>query len=146
MGWLVHARGCEVRRRRAVAALAAAGLALGLSAVLLVVAGRTAGHQNPAPAAAAGQGLPMNIAQVYPVGQRAVPGPVAGQLLDGGRYDLASARGRVVVLNFWASWCAPCRLEAPELAATYQATKDLGVDFRGVDIRDTHDAATSFTQ
>ncbi len=133
-----------MRRRRAVAALAAAGLA----GVALIAAGCTAGRpaaSTRAPATAGGQGAALNTSQVYPVDQRAVPGPVAGDLLDGGRYDLASARGRVVVLNFWASWCAPCRLESPELAATYQATKDLRVDFVGVDIRDTHDAATSFT-
>ena len=131
-------------RRRGVAALVAASLA----GIALIAAGCTAGRpaaSTRAPAAAAGQGAALNTSQVYPLGQRAVPGPVTGDLLDGGRYDLASARGRVVVLNFWASWCAPCRLEAPELAATFQATKDLRVDFVGVDIRDTHDAATSFT-
>ena len=48
--------------------------------------------------------------------------------------------------NFWGSWCAPCRAEAPDLEATYQATKSLGVEFLGVDVRDGRDAATAFQQ
>lgn len=49
-----------------------------------------------------------------------------------------------MVINFWASWCAPCRLEAPELEATYQATKQLGVEFVGVAIRDERYKAKAF--
>jgi len=73
------------------------------------------------------------------------PAPaVTGELLDGSPFDLAGWRGRVVVINFWGSWCAPCRAEAPDLEATYQATKGLGVEFIGVDIRDGRDAAKAF--
>lgn len=69
---------------------------------------------------------------------------VTGELLEGGAYDLAKDRGKVVVVNFWGSWCAPCRAEADDLENTYKATKDKGVVFLGVNSRDDRDSAIAF--
>lgn len=80
----------------------------------------------------------------YPAGARPVAPPVAGPLLEGGSLDLAELRGEVVVLNVWASWCAPCRAETDDLEQVYQATKELGVSFVGLDIEDERDKATRF--
>ncbi len=64
------------------------------------------------------------------------------QLFDGGTLRLADQRGRVVVVNFWASWCPPCREEAPELQAASQAHRD--VTFVGVNVWDADSAAREF--
>jgi cytochrome c biogenesis protein CcmG/thiol:disulfide interchange protein DsbE len=53
-----------------------------------------------------------------------------------GSFDLASYRGKVVVLNFWASWCVDCKLEAKTLATAAQRWRDRGVVFVGVDSQD----------
>jgi thiol-disulfide isomerase/thioredoxin len=75
------------------------------------------------------------------------PAPsVAGTTLDGKRLDLADYKGEIVVVNFWASWCAPCRAEAPSLEKIYQEGKASGVRFVGIDIKDGRDNAQAFTR
>ena len=76
--------------------------------------------------------------------QRPQVDAVTGSLLGGGTYDVADDRGEVVVVNFWGSWCNPCRAEADDLEGTYQATKAKGVTFIGVNSRDDRDAAIAF--
>ena len=76
--------------------------------------------------------------------QRTAIKPITGELLDGKPYDVSQDRGKVVVVNFWGSWCAPCRAEADDLENTYQAMKDKGVTFVGINSRDDRDAAREF--
>ncbi len=57
-------------------------------------------------------------------------------LFEGGMVDLADYRGKPIVINFWASWCGPCRIEAPILEGLWQAYRDQDVQFIGVDIQD----------
>lgn len=78
--------------------------------------------------------------------QRSDAPTIAGELLTGGSYDVADKRGQVVVVNFWGSWCAPCRAEADDLEGTYQATKDSGVTFLGINVQDLRDKAIAFEE
>ncbi|GAA1525687.1 TlpA disulfide reductase family protein [Actinomadura kijaniata] len=73
------------------------------------------------------------------------PAPVAsGATLDGKQVSLADLRGKVVVVNFWASWCAPCRGEAPSLEQVYTENKGRGVEFLGVNFKDSAENAKAF--
>jgi thiol-disulfide isomerase/thioredoxin len=65
------------------------------------------------------------------------PAPaLRGRSLSGADLDLGDLRGKVVVVNFWASWCSPCRAESPYLVKVAKETAPLGVDFVGVNIKD----------
>ena len=77
--------------------------------------------------------------------RRRAPG-LAGDLLDGGTLDVRDLTGDVVVLNFWASWCPPCRAEAAELEAVFEKTAPSGVRFVGVAMRDDRQAARRFVE
>ncbi|MGQ0631542.1 MAG: TlpA disulfide reductase family protein [Sporichthyaceae bacterium] len=67
---------------------------------------------------------------------RGGPIQLSGPLLAGGRFDLQSTRGEVVLINIWGSWCAPCRKEAPELQAAWDRLRDKDVQFLGLNTRD----------
>ncbi|MFF0446498.1 TlpA family protein disulfide reductase [Streptomyces sp. NPDC004609] len=61
---------------------------------------------------------------------------IAGETLEGKPLDVADYKGKVVVLNAWGSWCAPCRAEAPHLVKVAKDLKPKGVEFIGLNTRD----------
>lgn len=97
--------------------------------LLIGVACRGAGAGTPTPAAApASVGLTTGI-----------PAPeIELERLDGGTMRLSDLRGRVVLLNFWATWCIPCREEMPLLAQIYREYRDQGLEVLGINLT-SHD-------
>ena len=79
-------------------------------------------------------------AQPPAVGQPS-PALVVTQL-DGRAFDLQALRGKVVIVNFWATWCSPCRAEMPRLAAFYRRYHGAGVELLGLSVDETSDLAT----
>jgi cytochrome c biogenesis protein CcmG, thiol:disulfide interchange protein DsbE len=68
------------------------------------------------------------------------------RLEGGGKVSLASLRGKVVVLNFWASWCEPCKEEAAILERAWQRNRDRGVVLVGIDAHDLKKDARRFVE
>jgi thiol-disulfide isomerase/thioredoxin len=113
-----------------------------LLGVLLLVAALVAGCSTTGadePTRGAGQdGYPQsrsNLTRIAPDRRKLLP-PISGQVLGAGR-TLSSADypGKVVVINVWGSWCAPCRSEAPDLQAASQQTSDTA-QFIGITSKD----------
>jgi cytochrome c biogenesis protein CcmG/thiol:disulfide interchange protein DsbE len=104
-------------RRRLLAALLAVAVVVSVTVVLLDRRTPTAPPAPPATPAVSAS------VRVFPAGH---PAPALRlRTLDGGWLDLATLRGRPVVVNFWASWCAPCVQEAPVLKHAASAYREL---------------------
>jgi thiol-disulfide isomerase/thioredoxin len=127
-------------RRRQVLALVAtvcAGIAL---AVVLLTGWASGGSGGVTDVAGS------TSAVLYSAGHRPLAPDFTGTTLTGSPVSFTAYRGQVVVVNFWGSWCAPCREEAPMLAVTAQQYRPDGVTFLGVDVRDTTASALAFTR
>ncbi len=75
------------------------------------------------------------------VAARSAPAALAGTALSGTRFNIAQWRGKVVVVNFWARWCTPCRAEMPMLSAFARLHRAQGVRLIGISEDRTEDAA-----
>jgi thiol-disulfide isomerase/thioredoxin len=93
--------------------------------------------------------LLVAIPSLFGVSAAAAAPPAVGQpapplvvpQLDGHEFDLARLRGKVVLVNVWATWCSPCRVEMPTLNAFYRRYRSRGLILLGLSIDETPDAA-----
>jgi peroxiredoxin len=127
-------------KRRTVVSVAAVAVAL-LAGALVVTFAEGSGQASGVTY------IDGNTSQmVYAVGHRALAPDFSGTSLTGTPIRLASYRGKIVVLNFWGSWCNPCRSEAPTLAVVSEQYRSQGVSFLGDDVGDTPANALAFTR
>lgn len=81
---------------------------------------------------------------LFQASDRAPSPTIAGTTLDGAHLDVASLRGKVVVVNFWAAWCVPCEKEMPLLEETWRRYRSRDVAFVGVNTNDFSGDARRF--
>lgn len=114
-------------------AIRAARFALAATAALLLVGGCSS-------AAGSTRG-----SRLIAVDERVAAPALRGDFMDGpGSFELSQQRGKVVIINFWASYCPPCRAEARELEAVRAGTRADGVEFLGINVRDQPDPAMAY--
>ena len=129
-----------LKSRRRLVFLAAAVCAGAALAVVLLTGWAGGGNSGVTDVAGSASAV------LYSAGHRPLAPDFTATTLTGSRLSFSSYRGQVVVLNFWGSWCPPCRAEAPALAATAQQYRPAGVAFLGVDVRDTTASALAFAR
>jgi thiol-disulfide isomerase/thioredoxin len=116
---------------------ARSGVLAALLAAVLVLAGLLAGCSSDSGSKAYAFSGATKVGSLIPEHDRKPAADVHAPLLDGGKtYRLSSDKGAVVVLNFWATWCPPCRVETPQLDNVYRAYKAKDVTIVGVDTKD----------
>jgi peroxiredoxin len=115
-------------RRALTAVLASAALLTGCSTGANAVDVSNGGEFRFVAATPAGE--------VIPEAERDAAPDFGGTLLGGGDWTSDELAGQIAVLNFWGSWCAPCRVETPQFQEVYAEVRDEGVEFLGLNVKE----------
>jgi thiol-disulfide isomerase/thioredoxin len=111
--------------RKLAALLAGAGLVLGAAAACTQHNSTTYQFDGA-----------TKLGQLIPVNDRKPAEDFSGDLLNGGTFKLSQDDGKVTVINFWGSWCPPCRVETPQFALV-SAAYGKNVGFVGIDVKES---------
>ena len=132
----------DIALRRLALALCAAAASLALTAC----GGESSSNASTATAGSGDFDFEGStpLGEVIPIDARKSAPAFEGELLDETEFSSSNLAGDVAVLNFWGSWCAPCRIETPEFQAVYADVADSGVQFIGVDVKDNRQLAQAF--
>lgn len=117
-------------------------LALAVAAVALTACANDPATTSSDTGFVAGDGSVV----VLDAADRVAAPAISGTTLDGDAWSSQEALGDVLVLNVWASWCAPCRAEAPDLQTAWVATQADGVQFVGLNTRDSDASARAYVE
>ena len=120
-----------------------AGLMAGLQAGPLAFGQSRPGQTTAVPASL---GDAFSRAGIRTLREPVAPIVFSLPLIGGGNQSLQSLKGQVVVLNFWATWCPPCRQEMPSMERLYTRFRDQGLVLLGVDIRESRESVAAFVK